>query len=365
MFDSASFILSSILEFGVDITLGSFGSLFIKFLFSKSKGATPNNGSSQKNLNDATILYSVDEDKFEELHMYVRRASAWGFHPFDPDEEKREIKRCFHSRHGTGSEPQVSENGARQIIGGVAPHAGLIYSGPIASHLYHRLAQDGRPETFVILGVSHGGNPGFATMFDAVWRMPMGDVAVDAELAKAIVRGSEFIDINPEAHEGEHSIEIQLPFLQYIYDGKFKIVPITVGYGDYEMCENVGTAIAEATRDLGRDIVIIGSTDFTHYGPLYGYTPVGTRPFEKVLKWVYETDRSLIETIISLDAEGLIRKVRENNYTMCGYLPVATMIVAAKKMGASKGDLLKYATSYDVQGSTDAIVGYASIVIKE
>jgi len=297
--------------------------------------------------------------------MYIRRASAWGFHPFDKEQERQEIERCFLSRHGAGEKPQVSEDGARQIIGGVAPHAGLVYSGPIASHLYYRLAKDGRPETFVILGVSHGGNPGFATMFDAVWRMPMGDVNVDSELAKSIVRHSEFVDINPGAHEGEHSIEIQLPFLQYMYGERFKIVPITVGYGDYDMCENVGTAIAEASEDLGRDIVVIGSTDFTHYGALYGYTPVGTRPFEKVLKWVYETDRSLIERIISLDAEGLIRKVRENNYTMCGYLPVATMIVASKKMGASRGELLKYATSYDVQGSTDVIVGYASIIIKK
>ena len=297
--------------------------------------------------------------------MYVRRASAWGFHPFDRDEERREIEQCFLSKHGAGGKPKICEEGARRIIGGVSPHAGLIYSGPIASHLYYRLAKDGRPETFVILGVSHGGNPGFATMFDAVWRMPMGDVMVDSELAKAIVKLSEFVDINPGAHEGEHSIEIQLPFLQYIYDERFKIVPITVGYGDYEMCENVGTAIAEAAEDLGRDIVVIGSTDFTHYGSLYGYTPVGTSPFRKVLEWVYKTDNSLIETIISLDAEGLIKKVRENNYTMCGYLPVATMIVAAKKMGASKGELLKYATSYDVQGSTDLIVGYASIVIEK
>jgi len=297
--------------------------------------------------------------------MYVRRASAWGFHPFNRDQERREIERCFLSKHGVGEKPRVSEDGARRIIGGVAPHAGLIYSGPVASHIYHRLARDGQPETFVILGVSHGGNPGFATMFDAVWRMPMGDVYVDSDLAKAIVRHSGFVDINPEAHEGEHSIEIQLPFLQYVYGERFRIVPITVGYGDYEMCENVGIAIAEAVEEQGRDVVVLGSTDFTHYGALYGYTPVGTRPFEKVLKWIYETDRSLIDAIISLDAEGLVRKVRENNYTMCGYLPVATMIVAAKKMGASRGELLKYATSYDIQGSTDVVVGYASIAIEK
>ena len=131
------------------------------------------------------------------------------------------------------------------------------------------------------------------------------------------------------------------------------------------MCVNVGDAISKAAKETGRDIVVLGSTDFTHYGAIYGYTPAGTRPIEKVLRWIYQTDKSLIDKILSLDAEGLVRSVRENNYTMCGCLPVATMIIAAKKMGASGGRLLKYATSYDVQGSSEAIVGYASIVIEK
>ena len=296
--------------------------------------------------------------------MYIRRPSAWGFHPFGAEEERREIEQCFLSEHGIGDKPRVSESGARRIVGAVAPHAGLVYSGPVASHVYYYLARDGRPETFVILGVSHSGNPGFATMLDAIWRMPLGDVNVDATLAKSIVRHSDFVDVNPSAHEGEHSIEIQLPFLQYVYGGGFKIVPIVVGYGDYEMCENVGSAIFKAVKETGRDIVLIGSTDFTPYGAIYGYAPAGTGPIDKVLRWIYQTDRSLIDKIISLNAEGLIREVRENNYTMCGYLPVATMIIAAKRMGVSRGRLLKYATSYDVQGSSEVIVGYASIVIE-
>ena len=297
--------------------------------------------------------------------MYIRRPSAWGFHPFEAEEERHEIEQCFLSKHGIGDKPRVSESGMRRIVGAVVPHAGLVYSGPIASHVYYYLAKDGRPETFVILGVSHSGNPGFATMLDAVWRMPMGDVNVDADLARSIVKHSDFVDVNPAAHEGEHSIEIQLPFLQYVYGEGFRIVPITVGYGDYDMCVNVGDAISKAAKETGRDIVVLGSTDFTHYGAIYGYTPAGTRPIEKVLRWIYQTDKSLIDKILSLDAEGLVRSVRENNYTMCGCLPVATMIIAAKKMGASEGRLLKYATSYDVQGSSEAIVGYASIVIEK
>lgn len=295
--------------------------------------------------------------------MRVRRASAWGFHPFNPDEEEREIERSFLSKDGVGEKVQLSEKGERRILGAVVPHAGYIYSGPIASHVYYQLAEDGAPETFVILGPNHRGYPGFSVMLEGIWRMPLGDVDVDSDLARAIVKHSQFVDINPDAHDREHSIEVQLPFLQYIYKANFKIVPITVGYSDYGMCKDVGIAITRAIRETKKDTVIICSTDFTHYGSTYGYAPVGMRPFEKVLKWVYDVDNSLIETILSLDSEKLVKTVDEKQYTMCGSLPVATMIIATKELGAKKGKLLKYATSYDTQGSTDVIVGYGAIVI--
>jgi AmmeMemoRadiSam system protein B len=295
--------------------------------------------------------------------LRVRRASAWGFHPFDRDGEQREVERCFKSKHGVGELPKASIHGERRIVGAVVPHAGLTYSGPIAAHTYCELAKDGTPETFVIIGVNHRGYPGFNTMLEGTWRMPMGDVEVDSDLAKEIAKNSEFVDINPDANDEEHSIEVQLPFLQYVYGGSFKIVPITVGYGDYEMCKDVGNAIAKAVKNKQKDVVVIGSTDFIHYGPNYGYAPVGMKPFEKALKWVNDADKSIIDTIITLDAERLVNIVQENGYTMCGSLPVATMIVAAKELGAKEAKLLKYGTSYDTGGSTDLIVGYASIVI--
>jgi len=257
----------------------------------------------------------------------------------------------------------VAENGERKIIGAVVPHAGYMFSGPIASHVYYRLAGDGRPATFIILGPNHYGQPGFSLMREGVWRMPLGDVEVDTDLAKAIVKYSEFVDINPEAHKREHSIEVQLPFLQYIYNSTFMIVPISVGYSDYEMCKDVGKALSKAIFETKRDVVIIGSTDLTHYGVNYGYAPVGMRPLEKAVKWVYKVDCSLIEIILSLDAERLVKTVTKQGYTMCGSLPVTTMMVAVKNLGAKGGKLLKYATSYDTQGSKDVIVGYGSIII--
>jgi AmmeMemoRadiSam system protein B len=295
--------------------------------------------------------------------MKVRRASAWGFHPFDRDGELSEVKNCFVSKHGVGEMPEINKNGERRILGAVVPHAGISISGPTASYTYHSLAKDGAPSIFIIFGVSHRGYPGFSTMFEGVWRMPLGDVEVDSELAKAVVKNSEFVDINPSAHDEEHSIEVQLPFLQFIYDGNFKIVPILVGFGDYEMCENVGNAAAKAVKETGRDAVILGSTDFTHYGFYYGYAPVGMRPFENTLNWMRNTDRSLIDAILSLDGEKLVRMVREKGYTMCGSLPVATMLAAVKELGAKEAKLLKYGTSYDVTGSEDLIVGYGSIIV--
>jgi AmmeMemoRadiSam system protein B len=161
----------------------------------------------------------------------------------------------------------------------------------------------------------------------------------------------------------EHSIEVQLPFLQYIYDDDFKIVPITVGYSDYGMCEDVGKGIADAIKETEIDTVIIASTDFTHYGATYGYAPVGMVPFQKVLKWVYDVDNSIIDRIICLDPQGLVKTVEKNGYTVCGSLPVATMIIASKKLGADYGKLLKYATSYDTKGSQDVIVGYGAVIV--
>jgi AmmeMemoRadiSam system protein B len=293
----------------------------------------------------------------------IRRAwaSALGF--YSSTSTSKEIETAFLSKHGVGEKVKLSKDGKRNIIGAVVPHAGYVFSGPVAAHVYHSLAKDGEPQVFVILGPSHQGYPGFCVMQEGIWRTPMGDVYVDSDLAKAIVKHSEYVDINPEAHEREHSIEVQLPFLQYLYNSKFKIVPITVGPSDYEMCEDVGKAIAKAKKEQNVDAVVIGSTDFTHYGATYGYAPVGTSSFEEVLKWVNKVDHSLIDIILEMNGKKLFETVTEKRYTMCGSVAVATMITAAKELGAKKAKLLKYATSYGTGGSKEAIVGYGAIIL--
>ncbi|MCK4497834.1 AmmeMemoRadiSam system protein B, partial [Candidatus Bathyarchaeota archaeon] len=281
--------------------------------------------------------------------MKIRKPSAWGFHPFNRDEEVLEIERSFLSKHGVGRKPAVSAEGPRKMVGLVVPHAGYAYSGPVASHAYYEIAGDGVPETFVLLGPTHSSRfPGYSAMIDGVWKMPLGEVSVDSDLAKEIVQSSSFIDINPEAHDNEHSIEVQLPFLQYVYGDQFRIVPIAVGYSDHAMIMDAGRAIAKAISGMERDSVVVATTDLTHYGSAYGYTPVGMSPFTKVYEWIQDVDRSIIDLIVALDASALLKTVTEKGYTMCGATPVATMLIAARALGAKSGKLLKYTTSYDV-----------------
>ena len=252
------------------------------------------------------------------------------------------------------------------MVGLVVPHAGYAYSGPVASHAYYEIAGDGVPETFVLLGPTHSSRfPGYSAMIDGVWKMPLGAVSVDSDLAKEIVQSSSFIDINPEAHDKEHSIEVQLPFLQYIYGDQFRIVPIAVGYSDHAMIMDAGRAIAKAISGMERDSVVVATTDLTHYGSAYGYTPVGMSPFTKVYEWIQDVDRSIIDLIVALDASALLKTVTEKGYTMCGATPVATMLIAARALGAKSGKLLKYTTSYDVSGSTKLVVGYAAIAVSK
>ena len=297
--------------------------------------------------------------------MVTRKPSSWGFHPFDPQMERDIIEECITSKFGPGKISKT-EKGYRRIIGAVSPHAGYIYSGPIAAHVYHALAADGLAETYVVIGPNHRGYPGVFMMTEGIWKMPMGDIQVDDELAKEILNNSKsYLEDNPDVHDEEHSIEVQLPFLQYVFDNKFKIVPMTMGLQTYEVCEKIGTAIAKAAKTLERDIVIIGSTDFTHYGAIYGYAPAGSQPIDEVVKWIYGTDRKLMDHILSLEPKKLVETVEDEGLTLCGYGPIATMIIGSKELGAKTATLLKYATSYDIQGNSDAIVGYGALILEK
>jgi len=202
--------------------------------------------------------------------LIVRRPVATGLYSSSPDEAKELIKRSFLNPHGPGKLPKARTDGPRRIIAGISPHAGYIYSGPIAAHLFYELAHDGRPETFVVIGPSHGGYQGIAIMKEGLWQTPLGKVEIDETLAESIMKlGKEedkrLIVADSWPHEREHSLEVQLPFLQFLYGEGLKIVPIAVGRSDLDTCRRVGKVVAKAIEKSKQDIVILASTDMTHY----------------------------------------------------------------------------------------------------
>ena len=203
------------------------------------------------------------------------------------------------------------------------------------------------------------------------WETPLGRTPIDNELAQILLEVDHAtkkpsILESEEAHQGEHSLEVQLPFLQFLTeDSSLRIVPLVISTPSYMVCERVGKLVAKAITQAGRDVTFLASTDFTHYGKhFYNYAPVGTGPVEKIVQWVHETDGDLIKKIEQMDGKALLDTVIQEKRTMCGASAVATMLVAASELGATSGELLKYATSYDIRGSSDAIVGYASISIQ-
>ncbi len=276
--------------------------------------------------------------------MKVRKPVASGtFYPATPEELREQIEWCYKHELGPGAVPRVNKLGPREIVALVVPHAGYIYSGPVAAYAYKQLAEDGLFDTAVILGPNHTGYGSPVSVWtENSWETPLGMVNIDEELASKLLGG--IIEAGETAHIYEHSIEVQLPWLQHLY-GKLKIVPVTMLAQDIETAREVGKAISK----VADNIIIVASSDFTHYEPH---------------SIAAEKDKSMIEAIANLDEEMLYEQRELLNCTMCGYGPIAAAIVAAKEMKAKTAKLLKYATSGDTTGDFSRVVGYGSIVIK-
>ncbi|MCS7131154.1 MAG: AmmeMemoRadiSam system protein B [Hadesarchaea archaeon] len=278
--------------------------------------------------------------------MMRRPAVAGTFYEGDVGSLREQIEWCYTHPHGPGEVPKPRE-GKRSLIGLVSPHAGYMYSGPVAVHGFAYMARDGKPKSVVILGPNHTGlGSGVSTMTSGEWLTPLGRVRVDRQLAEIIRKECDLIDVDELAHAHEHSIEVQLPFLQHLFGQDFNMVPICMMMQDEETSEEVGQAIAKAAK--GKDVVIIASTDFTHYEPQAS---------------AMAKDKKAIDRILALDWRGLLRVVYEEDISMCGFGPVAAMLCAAKELGAKKAELLKYATSGDTAGPMPQVVGYCSIAV--
>ena len=256
----------------------------------------------------------------------------------------------------------------KKITAGVAPHAGYVFSGFTASRTYKAIYEDGLPETFVVIGPNHTGLGSPVAIYpEGEWTTPMGGIKVDEDLAKAIARHSGIADLDEFAHKYEHSIEVQIPFIQYISqkaEEEVRIVPITLGLQDEEVAEDLGKAIFEASQELGRDIVVIASTDMMHYGYAYGYVPFRARG-DDLLGRIREWDFRIIQKILEFDHKGIFDEIRKMDHTMCGPGGVGTAIVFSRLAGAVETEVLHYTTSFEVSRSTDAVVGYVSIIMRK
>ena len=270
-------------------------------------------------------------------------AVAGMFYAGEAKQLEEQIRWCYQHKIGPGVLPQVNQEGPRRIAALVVPHAGYMYSGPVAAHAYGELARDGVFDTAVIIGPNHTGyGPPVSLGTDKEWHTPLGEVEVNWEMTQKLAGG--VMQIDESAHMYEHSVEVQLPWLQHLYP-RVKIVPITMLAQDMNTAYEVGRAIAKVADNT----IIIASSDFTHYEPY------------SVAK---EKDFSMIAAIIGLDEKDLYRKRNLLQCSMCGYGPVAAAIVAAREKKATEAKLLKYATSGDSTGDFSSVVGYASLVMK-
>jgi AmmeMemoRadiSam system protein B len=278
--------------------------------------------------------------------LKVRRPSQAGsFYAGTAEALKAQVEECFRHKLGPGKIPDVAEKVPRSLVGFVSPHAGYMYSGPVAAHGYYNLALDGKPDTVIIFGPNHTGQgSAISIMTEGAWRTPLGDVQIDTPLAEQIMREAKIIDSDDSAHMFEHSIEVQLPFLQYLYVSAFKFVPVAFLMQDLESSREVGQATAKALA--GKNAVMIASSDMTHYEPQ---------------KSAERKDRLVLEAVEKMDEIQLYSVIESHGITACGYGPITALVTAAKTLGAKKAKLLKYATSGDITGDFSAVVGYASV----
>lgn len=263
--------------------------------------------------------------------MIRQPAVAGYFYPGRAEELKKMIDQMT---------PQKSDK--KKAWGIVSPHAGYVYSGQVAAAVF---ASVEIPSIAVILGPSHRAIRSlFALQVEGSWRTPLGEVPIYSALASRLLEISSLFEDEPRAHLSEHSLEVQVPFLQYHRPG-ISIVPICVSpEADYASLEEVGRAIAQAVKENKPDILLVASTDMSHY--------ISQKEAEK-------KDFLAIKKIEALDARGLYDVVIQENISMCGFQPTCAVIVACKELGASRGELILYRTSGEVTGDYHEVVGYA------
>ncbi len=267
---------------------------------------------------------------------------AGQFYPGDREELSSMVKGLF------GSIPKGSKVTAAGII---APHAGYVFSGRCAAKSFRALAD---ADVFIILGFSHSGiGRERLSLSAAGWKTPLGICKTDRVLADTLIKEGIAV-IDETAHAHEHSIEVQLPFLQVLHKEPV-ILPVSVpGHVDFK---SSGQKIGEAIKASGKRISIIASSDFTHHGPNYGYTPFHDNIRENLRK----LDMDAVDLIMKLDSDGFLAYIERTGATICGSAPIALQIEVMKALGNKNAELLDYVTSGDITGDHSNSVSYVSL----
>ena len=244
---------------------------------------------------------------------------------------------------GPGKIPPIDSD--QKIFGVICPHAGFVYSGPVACHSFYSISSS-TSKLAIITGPNHYGiGQSIASMVDASWKTPLGLMEVDSESALELRDGLDILSLDSFSHSKEHSIEVQIPMLQETFSHEIKILPVSLIDQKEKTATKVGHAIAKIAQK--KDALLIGSSDFTHY---------------EENEFAHRQDLALIDPILSLDVSEFYKILHERHVTACGFGAIASTMIACKELGATEGKLLKYATSGDISGDKSSVVGYASII---
>jgi AmmeMemoRadiSam system protein B len=266
-----------------------------------------------------------------------RPAVAGRFYPRDAESLREEVRSYLSL---SGEKPPI------RALGCVAPHAGYMYSGHVAGAVFARLEI---PKRCIVLCPNHTGmGQALAIMSEGEWETPLGHVPIDAALAADLKQAFPALHEDSAAHRAEHSAEVELPFLQ-VRQPDLTFVPIALGTGQFDILEQLGNAIAEVIAAQKDSMLIVASSDMNHYE-----SDAITRV----------KDHRAIERMLALDARGLYDVVTHQEISMCGFGPAVAMLTAARKLGAKSAEFVKYATSGDVSGDRDMVVGYAGVVVR-
>jgi AmmeMemoRadiSam system protein B len=240
----------------------------------------------------------------------------------------------------------ISDNASPVPVKGlISPHAGYMYSGAIAGRLYGRIAI---PGTVLIIGPNHHGAGEAAALYpDGEWLTPLGTTAINSRLNALLLQHGRYLRSDSIAHRDEHSLEVQLPFIQYLRPD-VTIAALCIGHGDYAPLREIGHGIAAAIREYGEEVLIIASSDMTHY---------------ESADSARQKDEMALERALALDGKGLLEVCHSRGITMCGVVPATVMIEAALQLGASKAELVAYGNSGDVSGDNRQVVGYAAVTV--